>query len=205
MQSASVMHMSLQVVPPQTYCPQPVTVASWQVPLPSQVRPLVCVPPMQDGSLPHFVPDAICSHFCLFVQFPVLPQSPFDMHMLCGSGLPAATLVHVPGLEPLQVWQSPHDVVLQQTPSTHVPVAHGAPAEQWSPNPPPLVHVPPMQKEPAAQSAACVATVHEVLQPEVVQAKLPQGTGVVEGQVVVVPEHIAAGEYPDAPQVAALH
>src|SRR5206468_8543602 len=106
-----------------------------------------------------------------------------------------ATPVQVPGLEPLQVWQSPHEALWQQTPSTHVPFAHGAAAEQWSPNPPPLVHVFPTQKEPVAQSVSCVATVQDILQPEVVQAKLPHGTGVAAGQVVVVvPAQNAAGE-----------
>ncbi len=170
MHSASVMQLVLQAVVPQTYWSQLFTVASEQVPLPSHVRALVWVPPVQDAGLPQVVPAAICWHFLPAVQFPVLPHSPFDMHMPCGSGSPAETPVQVPGLEPLHVSQSPQEAEWQQTPSTQVPLAQGASAEQWSPNPPPLTHAVPMQMEPEAQSVAWVAGVQEVLHPEVVQA-----------------------------------
>jgi hypothetical protein len=172
MHSASVVQLVLHAVGPQTYWSQLFTIGSEQVPLPLQVRALVCVPAMHEAGLPQVVPEATCWHFWLAVQFPVLPHSPLERHIegMCGSGSPAATPVQVPGFEPLQVWQSPQEAVWQQTPSTHVPFAHGAPVPQWSPNPPPLVQTPPMQNEPLAQSVACVAGVHESLHPEVVQA-----------------------------------
>jgi hypothetical protein len=78
--------------------------------------------------------------------------------------------VQVPGLEPLQVWQSPQEVDLQQTPSTHVPLAQGASAEQWSPNPPPLLHMVPSQTDPSAQSEGTEPTEQDILHPVDVQA-----------------------------------
>jgi hypothetical protein len=57
-------------------------------------------------------------------QKPVLPQGGFAAHRLCGSAWPSATAAHVPGVEPLQVLQVPQLEVLQQTPSTQLPLAH---------------------------------------------------------------------------------
>lgn len=160
-----VVQLVLQsVAEAQTYPPQLVLVGSWHMPLPSHVCPLVSVPSEQDAALPQVVPADFCWHVFIAVHRPVLPHSPFAMHRLCGSATPGPTPVQVPGLEPLQVWQRPQEAEWQQTPSTQVPLAHGAPAEQASPYPPPLVHVVPMQNDPLAQSVACVAGVHELLQ-----------------------------------------
>jgi hypothetical protein len=43
------------------------------------------------------------------------------------------------------------------------------------------------------------------LQPAVVHAKLPQGTGVATGQIVLAPEQNEGGEYIDPLQLAGAH
>jgi hypothetical protein len=183
-------------------------VASPQVPLPSQVRALVWVPPVQEAALPQVVPDATCSHLWLFVHSPVLPHSPFCAHMPLGSASPVATGVHVPRCPVrLQAWHIPHElpVVSQQTPSTHLPAAQGALDEQLSPSCPPVLQapVPVSQVAPVAQSALLVQGA--ILQPPVVHAKLPQAVGVAAGQVLPVPEQNAAGVKVDPLHFAAAH
>jgi hypothetical protein len=139
--------------------------------LPSQKAALVSVPAMQEGE-PHMVDGGAFAQVWLAAQAPVLPQMPFGVHRLCGSGLPVPTKEQVPLLPAtLQAWQRGQllSAVLQQTPSTHRPAAHGWSAEHASPRLPPLMHlpVPVSQKLPAAQSLLLVQV---VLQPAVVQA-----------------------------------
>jgi hypothetical protein len=72
----------------------------------------------------------------------VFPQTlVLDGQRPCGSALPVPTKVQVPGLPAtLQDWQRGQApaVVLQQTPSTHLPVAHWMSALQAEPSPPAL-------------------------------------------------------------------
>ncbi len=201
----SPMHMVLQDVPPQTYWSQLFTVASGQLPLPSQARALVCIPPEQEAGFPHAVPEATCWHFLPAAQLPVLPHSPFDAHRLCGSGSPAETAVQVPGVDPLQVSQVPHEAEWQQTPSTQVPLAHGAPVPQESPNPPPLLHMPD-ERQIALVPQSLLPV--QARQPAVLlasQTRFPHATGVGEGQVVPVPEQKAAGMKLDPLHLAGAH
>lgn len=136
MQSVLLAQVVLQdVLDAQMYSPQVVGAGVWQAPLLSQAWAPVKLP---------------------------LEQEAGELQPL--GVAPAARFVHVPGLEPLHVWQTPHEALMQHTVSTQVPVAHGLLAEQVSPNPPPLLHTPPTQV-PLAQS---LVVVQDVLQPELV-------------------------------------
>ena len=88
----------------------------------------------------------------------------------CGSALPAPTEVQVPALPvTLQDWQRGQAlaVVLQQTPSTHLPAMHWLSALHAAPGPPALWHwLVALQKALEAQSDARVQL---VLHPDVVQ------------------------------------
>jgi hypothetical protein len=59
------------------------------------------------------------------LQVPVLPQVPLALQRACGSVMALATLAQVPGLPAtLQAMQVPQLAVLQQTPSTQLPLPH---------------------------------------------------------------------------------
>jgi hypothetical protein len=62
----------------------------------------------------------------------VLPQAPLPPQRLCGS-VALLTALQVPAPFRLQAWQTPHDGVPQQTPSTQLPVLHSWPLPQVSP------------------------------------------------------------------------
>ena len=129
------------------------------------------------------------------MQAPVFPQTLLLVGQRpCGSALPAPTEVQVPLLPvTLQDWQSGQAlaVVLQQTPSTHLPAKHWLSAPQEAPGPPALWQwLLESQKAPVAQSDAVVQL---VLHPEVVQPYEPQGTPATTGQVVLEPEQTEAG------------
>jgi hypothetical protein len=85
----------------------------------------VKVDPEHDG-VPHDTVVAACWQAPAPLQAPVLPHGGFGAHSACGSGAPSATAAQLPALVPtLHAWQSPHDGLLQQTPSTHaLPVRH---------------------------------------------------------------------------------
>jgi hypothetical protein len=58
------------------------------------------------------------------LQTPVLPHSPFGAQRPCGSLVPEPTLEQVPKPFRLHAWQVEQAFVLQQTPSTQLPLAH---------------------------------------------------------------------------------
>jgi hypothetical protein len=91
------------------------------------------VVPEHDAVAPQATEAACCVQLPLPLQTPVLPQAPFGAQRLCGSPLPAPTLVQVPAPVRLHAWQVAQALVLQQTPSTQLPLTH------WLPAP----HVPP--------------------------------------------------------------
>lgn len=68
-------------------------------------------------------------------QAPVLPQGGLAVQRPCGSVLLAGTLAQLPGLPvTLQDWQVPHELALQQTPSTQLlPVRQSLVAAQACP------------------------------------------------------------------------
>jgi hypothetical protein len=86
-------------------------------------------------------------------HLPLVPQlgAPLSLQVLRGSAFPAATIVHLP-TEPVsaQLRQAPVQPLSQQTPSTHWPDLHSAPAPQgwpfsFSPQVPFRQPVPPLQ------------------------------------------------------------
>jgi hypothetical protein len=110
------------------------------------------------------------------VHAPVLPHGALVevAHIPWGSVAPAPTNVHVPGLlATLQAWQSGHAlaVVLQQTPSMHLPTPHGLLALHELPIPPPLTQCAGLvlvsHVLPVAQFT--LGAVHEVLHPVLLQ------------------------------------
>jgi hypothetical protein len=85
-------------------------------------------------------------------------------HSLSGSVL-LAYGVHVPTLpDTAHDWHVPPHALLQQTPSTHCPDAHSAPAAQDRPLAFFATQAPPLQKVPPAQSEDVA---HEVRHPAV--------------------------------------
>ena len=73
-QSASTVQVALQaVVPLQTYGAQVSVVGAWQLPLPSQVRPVVSVDPLHDCAWQE-VPPAYLRQAPLPSQNPSWPQ-----------------------------------------------------------------------------------------------------------------------------------
>jgi hypothetical protein len=206
MQSPSIVQLSRQAVAPQTYWPQEVEVGGEQAPAPSQLRALVALPLLHDAGAPQDVPEPTCWQVLSAAQVPVFPHSPLAAHRPCGSALPVPTNVQVPAWPvTLQASQRPHEVppVLQQTPSTQVPAAHGWLLPQGSPMAPPLTQLPPLQTAPAAQSDG---PPQPVLHPSVVQAYRLQFTAVGVGQtVLLVPGQKAAGVNDDPLHLGLAH
>jgi hypothetical protein len=140
-QSWSPVQLVLQaVVPLHRNVPQLVVVAVWQVPLPSQVRALVCVE-LPAGHLDgtQMVPAAYFSHAPLPLHLPSLPHvaAVWSVHPPCGSLCPAPTLVQVPAVlgETLHDLQVPLQLVEQQTPWLQKPDLHSLAAPQVWPFP----------------------------------------------------------------------
>ena len=107
-----------------------------QVPLPSQAPIGVSVDPLQ-VAVPQLVPTAAFAHWPLPSQVPLLPQGwlALDPQPPCGSMLPAETGEQVPALpDELQTWQLPQGPVMQQTPSTQLPLSHSVPAAHTWPS-----------------------------------------------------------------------
>jgi hypothetical protein len=76
--------------------------------------------PLHD-CVPHEAVVAASWQTPLPLQLPVFPQgaAALTVHWPVGAAVPAGTLAQLPAAAPtLQDWQSPHEVALQQTPST---------------------------------------------------------------------------------------
>jgi hypothetical protein len=110
-------------------------VAARQVPVPLQWEMGVNVVPEHD-CVPHDTDVAACWQAPAPLQAPVLPQGGFAGQRLSGSLLPSGTFAQLPAAAPtLQAWQSPHALVLQQTPLTQLlPVRHSLVAMQGWPS-----------------------------------------------------------------------
>jgi hypothetical protein len=95
-------------------------VGAAQAPEPVQCELGVKVDPLQ-VTVPQETLVPPSWHFPAPSQAPVLPQGGFAVQRPCGSGLLAGTLAQLPGLAVvLQAWQVPHELELQQTPSTQL-------------------------------------------------------------------------------------
>jgi len=89
-----------------------------QLPLPSQCDVGVNVEPLHDCE-PHDTVAAAIWQAPAPLHMPVSPQGGFGVQRPIVSGLPVGTKVHLPALVPtLHAWQSEHELVPQQTPST---------------------------------------------------------------------------------------
>ena len=87
-------------------------------PAPVQCETGVYVAPMHDA-VPQATLALACSQAPAPLQLPVLPQGGLGAHRFAVSGVPAGMFAHLPALPVmLHDWQSAHDMVLQQTPST---------------------------------------------------------------------------------------
>ncbi len=135
-QSPSAVQLVLQVpFEAQTKPPgQADEVGAAQAPVPLQCETGVKVEPVH-VAVPHetLVPP---SWQCPAPsQAPVLPQGGFAVQRPCGSVLLAGTLAQLPALPvTLHAWQVPHELELQQTPSTQVlPVRQSLVAVQACP------------------------------------------------------------------------
>ncbi len=81
-------------------------------------------------------------------QVPFVPQLvlPMSGHMLAGTTVPAASAAQEPALPvTLHDEQAPHDGLLQQTPSVHMPLRHSVPAAQVVPSGLRFVQIPDWQ------------------------------------------------------------
>jgi hypothetical protein len=115
-------------------------VAGAQVPLPVQCDGGVTVDPVHVAA-PHGTLAAACRQAPAPLQAPVLPHGGLAGQPPRGSDVPSNTGAQLPAVVPtLHAWHSPHDVVLQQTPSTQkFPVrhwlvsVHGCPRRSWLP------------------------------------------------------------------------
>jgi hypothetical protein len=169
-QSVSTVQVALQAVPPlQTKGAQLSVVGCWQLPLPSQVRPVVSVdpPPGQEGARQE-VPPAYFRQAPLPSQKPSWRQlaCPWSRQVPCGSAVPFGTLVQVPGaLVSAQDWQTPVQAVWQQTPWAQKPEPHSADVtHDW---PGPLSpHDPLMQTAGEAQSPLVTQELLQTLTPQ---------------------------------------
>jgi hypothetical protein len=104
--------------------------------------------------------------------------------------VPAAAAEQVPTLPTaVHVWQVPVQAVLQQTPSTQLPLVQSAFAAQAVPFASWATQTPAEQKYPATQS---VLAVHEVTQAETPHMKAPHELLVTVRQVPV-PSQVRAG------------
>jgi len=170
-QSASLLQAVLQLVEPlQRNGAQLVVLAVWQLPLPSQVRALVCVDvPAGQLEATHTVPAAYLAQAPEPLQTPVVPHepAPWSLHVPCGSLCPAATLVQVPAVlaETLHDLQTPLQLVLQQTPWLQKPDLHSSPLAQVRPGSL-RPHDPLAQTAGASQSALLVQAALQAFDPQ---------------------------------------
>ena len=126
-QLLSAVQLVPHAAPLHTYGEQLDVVAAAHVPAPVQCEIAVSVDPEHDAA-PHVTVAAASWQAPAPLHAPVLPHGGLAAHPPRGSGLPPGTFAQLPALEPmLQAWQRPHDMLLQQTPSTQkLPVRHSA-------------------------------------------------------------------------------
>ena len=124
-QSLSAVQVVRQAAPAHAYGEQLDVVAGAHVPVPVQCDSAVNVEPEHDA-VPHGTVAAACRQTPAPLQAPVLPHGGLAGHPPRGSAVPIGTGAQLPALVPtLHAWHSPHDVLLQQAPSTQVlPVKH---------------------------------------------------------------------------------
>ena len=77
-------------------------------------------------------------------QVPVFPQVPPAAQRAWGSEIPLPTFAQVPRPFRLQAWQVPQEAVVQQTPSTQLPLPHSWAAAQSAPLPFCATQLPPV-------------------------------------------------------------
>lgn len=156
-QSALVVQVVRQAVPPHWRWPGH-GVGVWaQVPAPSQVPPGLLIAFAQAGA-PQLVPKLVFRQAPIPLQVPSKPQGGAGVQRWWGSALPTGTELQVPALPVrLQTWQVPQVGAEQQTPSTQLLLAHSVPSVQiWPRRLRP--HDPFVQNWPGAQSASAVQT-----------------------------------------------
>jgi hypothetical protein len=93
----------------------------------------------------------------------------------------------------LQAAQVPHELIVQQTPSTQLPLPHWLPPLQVVPGAPFVVQAPLLQKFPAEQSVSAVQLVLQAVAP---QRYLPQGMVAAVGQVPEPEQKVASVAVP---------
>jgi len=124
-QSVSAVQVVRQAAPLHAYGEQVDVVAGAQLPVPVQWESAVNVEPEHDA-VPHGTVAAAARQTPAPLQAPVLPHGGLTTQPPRGSAVPIGTGAQLPALVPtLHAWHSPHDVLLQQTPSTQLlPVKH---------------------------------------------------------------------------------
>jgi hypothetical protein len=146
MQSVSALHVVLQAVGPQTYGLQAVVTGAGQAPAPSQFAAAVAVPLEQLADLQLVVLLGYV-HAAVFVPSQLPPQSEPSLLQAvrepCGVPVTATQVPTEP--ETSQAWHWPPHAVLQQTPSTQLPLPHWFAAVQAPPFPILGVHAPALQ------------------------------------------------------------
>jgi len=139
-QCESIAQVFRQVSVAQTYGVQLDAVGARQPPVPLQWDSGVKVEPEHD-CVPHETVVAASWQAPAPLHMPVLPQGGLAVHWPAGAAVPAGTLAQLPAAVPtLHDWQSPQELLLQQTPSTQkLPVrqsalpVHGWPSRCWLP------------------------------------------------------------------------
>ena len=131
---ALVVQEVTQAVAPHTYGAHAVAPGALQLPAPSQEPvPPLWLPPVHDIVTLQVVPVTAIWQPPEPLHWPVLPQVEVTGQKLAVRGAPPAAVgVHVPGVA-IQVWQSPEQALLQQTPSTQNPPPQSVFAEQAFP------------------------------------------------------------------------
>jgi hypothetical protein len=117
-QLLSAVQLVPHTAPLHMYGEQLDVVAAAHAPVPVQCDSDVSVEPEHDA-VPHATVAAACKHAPAPLHAPVLPQGGLAAQPPCGSAVPTGTGAQLPAAVPtLHAWQSPQDMLLQQTPST---------------------------------------------------------------------------------------
>ena len=117
-QSPSAVQLVRHAVPLHVYGEQLDAVTGAHVPLPVQCETGVWFEPEHEA-VPHDTLASPCRQAPAPLQAPVLPHGGAATHWPVGAALPIGMGAQLPALVPtLHAWHNPHDVRLQQTPST---------------------------------------------------------------------------------------
>jgi hypothetical protein len=124
-QLLSAVQLVPQAAPLHMYGEQFDVVAGAQLPVPVHWDSAVNVEPAQDA-MPHVAVADACRHAPAPLHAPVLPHGGLATQPPRGAGAPIGTAAQLPAPVPtLHAWHSPHDMLLQHTPSTQkLPVKH---------------------------------------------------------------------------------